>query len=240
LFAAAGVQPPAPAGQSATPPQPPVNPSNVDAAGKQIVENYSTVIQRYAEEAYATVFSRAKQDPIVVKNLIESGDKTERSLAEKLLQRNPELFGAGTIEEYMANQALEQAGADPRDREIAQMKLENAKRDQREANREWREWKKEHGVKNDSFGQLCDQVRTQFPKMPESDIVAVARGRAGIKPLEPSALDGVPPSLQGGGGPPPEGGQPNAGAVDALGLRSNDVTAAGAYFEAVGGNVRGR
>lgn len=237
LFAAMGLQPPA--APPATPPPAPVAPSHVDAAGQKIVENYSATIQRHAEQAYATALYRAKQDPTALDAMIASEDAVEKDIAKKLLERNPELFGAGNVEEYQAKKQLESAGSDPRDREIAQMKLDNAKRDQREADREWREWKKENGVKADSFGQLCDQVRREYPNSPKGDIVAIARGRAGIKPLEPSALDGVHVPPGGERGAPPEGSQPNSGAISALGLGTNEVSAAEAYFEQIG-SLKGR
>lgn len=236
LFAGAGIVAPQP-----TPPPSPVTPTNVDANGKQIVENYSAVIQRHAEEAYATSLVRAKQDPSVIDTMLASDLKEEKSIAEKLLARNPELFGAGTAEEYQAKKQLEAAGDDPRDKEIAQLRLNQAKIDQKQNDRDWRDWKKENGVKDDSFGQMCDSVRKQHPMLPEGDIVAIARGRVGIKPLEPSPLDGVHVAPTGGRGSPSEGGkQPNSGALQAMRLGANEVTAAESYFEAVGSNLRGR
>lgn len=237
LFKAAGVQPPAPL-QDPTPPA--VTPGHIDPAAQAIVENYSATIQRHAEEAYATALYRAKQDPTVLEAMVASGDKVERNIAEKLLQRNPELFGAGTIEEYQAKTELARAGDDPRDREIAQLKMDNAKRDAREQDREWRDWKKEHGVKDDAFGQLCDQARKEYPSAPKGDIVAIARGRAGIKSLEPTALDGIQvPSTGGRGAPQDAGSQINQGAASMLGLGGTEVSQAEAYFESIGG-VTGR
>ncbi len=238
MFKGNGLEPPPPAAP-VTPP--PVAPTNVDANGQQIVENYSAVIQRHAEQAYATALYNAKQDPSVVDAMLTSGDATEMQIAEKLLTRNPELFGAGTIEEYQAKKALDDAGSDPRDKEIAQLKINQAKIDKRDAERDWTVWKDKNGIKDDSFGKLCDQVRKEYPNSPKGDIVAVARGRAGVKPLEPSPLDAVKVNAGGGRGAPADAGrQLDPGALSALKLGANEVQAAEAYFEAVGSNLRGR
>lgn len=237
MFTGNGVQPPAAPVQVTTPP---VAPTHVDAAGQQIVENYSAVIQRHSEQAYATALYNAKQDPSIVDGMLASGDQTERQIAEKLLTRNPELFGAGTVEEYQAKRSLEDAGSDPRDREIAQLKINQAKIEQQSADREWRDWKKENGIKDDSFGQLCDTVRKQNPNLPQGDIVAIARGRAGVKPLDPSPLDAVKVNAGGGRGSPPEGQQMDSGALSVMNVGSTEITAAEAYFQAIGGVSKGR
>lgn len=236
MFKANGVD--APAAPVVTTP-PAVDPTHVDTAAQQVVENYSATIQRHAEQAYATALYNAKQDPSVIDAMLTSGDQTEMQIAEKLLARNPDLFGAGTVEEYQAKRTLEEAGADPRDKEIAQLKINQAKIDQREADREWKDWKKDNGLKDDSFGQLCDQVRKQNPNLPQGDIVAIARGRAGIKPLDPSPLDAVRVNAGGARGTPPEGQQMDPGALSVLGLGANEVQSADAYFEAIG-SFKGR
>lgn len=227
---APGIQP------EAAPPQPTV-PATPPNPGEKRVEEYSAAIQKNAEEAYAWGLHRAMTDPETLDQMIASKNPIDQKIAEKILERNAEHFGAGSIQEFLAKKTIDDAGADPRDRELAQLKINQNKLLEENKNRAWNDWKRDNGVKNDEFGKMCDQIRRDYPNSPESDVVSIARGRAGIKPqghvpeapLAPSGSRGAPGN---------EGTQIDRGLMGDFRLDDSTVRSATAYFEAVG--ARGR
>lgn len=218
-----------------TAPTNPADPAQADAAARRIGE-YEASIQRSAEESYAWALHRSMMDPNALDVMLSSQNPIDRKLAEKILERNSEHFGAGSLDEYLAKKTIDDVGSDPRDRKLAEIELNQKKILKAEDNRRWSDWKKENGVKNDEFGKLCDSVRSEYTSSPEADIISIARGRAGIKSLSPSMIDGF--------GAPPIGsrGSPHGSPGDSFdpsisrefGLNAGLVRAATGYFEAIG------
>ena len=227
---APGMAPEAPA------PQPPPS-APAPNPGEQRVEDYSAAIQKSAEEAYAWALHRAMTDPATLDAMIASQNPIEQKLAEKILERNSEHFGAGSIQELKAKKVLDDAGSDPRDRKLAQMELQQTQLLQENKDRAWKDWKKDNGVKDDEFGKLCDQVRKEYPKSPESDVVAVARGRVGIKPQSPTPETHLAPAGSRGG-PSEKGSQIDSGVMGQFRLDDKTVRSATQYFEAIGAGSR--
>lgn len=149
-----------------------------DAEGKKVVDNYSSQIQEKAEELYGTMLLRAKTEEGYLQKLVHSTDKTERKFAEKILSRNADLFGAGSVEEYKKNLAIASAGDDPKDQKIAAVEHEVKELSEKQRLAEWETWKKEAQITGD-FASLVDDLHVQYPAVSHGDLVAMAKGRMG-------------------------------------------------------------
>lgn len=223
---------------SAPSPQPTV-PAAPETPGAKRVEDYSAAIQQHAEQAYAWALHRAMTDPATLDTMIASQNPIDQKIAEKILERNAEHFGAGTLQDYQAKKTIADAGADPRDQELAQMRITQNKLLEENKDRAWKDWKRDNGVKDDEFGKLCDQIRKEYRNSPEADVIALARGRVGIKPQGSSHLSQAPLAPSGSrSAPGNEGAQIDRGVMSDFRLDDSTVRSATAYFEAVGAGNR--
>lgn len=140
-------------------------------------DTYSAKVQELAEEAYAWAANQARQNPDFLEKLVTSGDPTDQKLATKLLARND--FGAKTIDEFKKNVILKKAGDDPRDRAIAELRMELNELKTGSGAKDWQSWKKENAVAGEAE-TLADQVRSEYPTMSNADVLALVRGKLGI------------------------------------------------------------
>ena len=149
-----------------------------DAEGQKVVDNYSAQIQEEAESLYGTMLLRAQTEEGYLQKLVDSPDKTKRKFAEKILSRNPELFGAGSVEEYKKNLAIASAGDDPIAQRVAAVEHETKELSDKHQLAEWETWKKEAQITGE-FGSLVDELHSQYPSVTRGDIVALAKGKLG-------------------------------------------------------------
>ena len=203
--------------------------------GQQVVDNYSSTIQGLAEEAYELARHNAVSDPTYLQSLIDSGDKTKMKLADKVLERNAQQFGAKSVDEYKAKLELDKAGDDPVRIELAQIKMEQARVKSDQTNRDWNSFKRNKKVQEGSeFDKLCDSVRKEYPSSPESDVLLLAQGRAGIDPKKYSTggvnetIHGTPSGTLGDKG---GGNMASETNLQALGIRPGVQASAERYLQ---------
>jgi hypothetical protein len=171
---------------SQTPPEtPPSAPKSeddeqkkADAEGQKVIDNYSAQIQEEAESLYGTMLLRAQTEEGYLQKLVTSTDKTKRKFAEKILSRNPELFGAGSVEEYKKNLAISSAGDDPIAQKVAAIEVQTQELSNKQQLAEWETWKKEAQITGD-LASLVDDLHSQYPLVSRGDIIAMAKGRLG-------------------------------------------------------------
>lgn len=187
-------------GDTTPPPNPNPAQAKADAEGQTIVDKFSGKIQAHSEELYATLASRARNEDGFLDKLIASEDPMDQKMAKKILERNADIFGAGTVDEYLAKQQIEKAGDDPVQKELAQLRINQAATDKQLKEQEWKTWKAENGI-SPELAELADAVRKQYPpSVPYADIIHIARGRLGITnpaPLTKSST-GSPSGRSGG------------------------------------------
>lgn len=157
-------------------------------------------IQVKAEELYQTAERAALVDASYLPTLLDSKDTADRKLAEKIILRNAEKFGASSVDEYRKSLILKKE-ADPVKQQLAVQDLEIASLKETQAENRWREWKRDHRVTGDMESQ-ADAVRTLYPSMPEGDILATARGRMGL--ANPHSTKAASAASAGGGTPSEE------------------------------------
>lgn len=211
------VPPPVSGQQAPQMPQVPQQPVQQQPSQPQPTEQMSAWIQQQSEAAYGTALFRAMNEPDFLERLTASQNPMEQQLARKVLERNAEHFGAGTVEEYQAKLELDRAGSDPVKQELARVKMQQVEQSKQMQQMQWNAWKATNGIKDDAFGQLTDAVRKEFPNATPADVVHIARGRSGINPQQQMTIDqqqGINP-LAGGGS---RGGQPSEQGVSAEGM----------------------
>ena len=170
-----------------------------DKEGKKVVDNYSAKIQEKAEELYATEERLALRDSAHLDKLLASSDKTDRKNAEKILKRNPDAFGAATVDAYKLSRAKAAAGNDPVRQKLVEVDHEIAGLKQEKRTTEWKEWKLENSVRGD-LSKVADEVYSEYPDLPFADLLSLAKGRAGVlSPSMPGKREGSSPV--GGGSP---------------------------------------
>ena len=168
--------------------------------GQKVVDNYSAKIQEHSEQLYAISVQRVKTEPSHIETLIE-GDKDDRKMAVKVLKNNPDIFGAGTIEDYQVVQARKQAGNSEAAQELAEIKQRQKNLEDRQSESNWLAWKGQNSVLGEA-AELADTIRNDNPNMPWGLIMDAVKGRMGNKEgimSKPSASTAV------GSAAPPEG-----------------------------------
>lgn len=143
----------------------------------KLVDKYSERIQQLAEETYAYELNRVQKDPKYLDKLVQSTDQMDQKMAGKLLSRND--FGSKTVEDYKKSLIVKNAGNDPRDQAIAElrMEVENLKNGTKSQN--WASWKAANAVSGEAE-TLADSVRAEYPTMSNPDVLAFVRGKLGI------------------------------------------------------------
>ena len=195
-------------------------------------------VQQQSEAAYGTALFRAMNEPDFLEKLAQSSNPIEKQLAQKVLERNSEHFGAGNLEAFQANLELQKAGDDPTKQELARMKLNQVEQAKQMQKMQWDAWKSTNGIKDDAFGNLVDAVRLEFPNANPADVVHLARGRSGISPQQQMTIESNP-GVNGAGGGGSRGGQPQDQGASAEGLALFGLSPAmqnqtEAYMRAVG------
>ena len=152
------------------------------AEGEKTAENLSKKIQEHSEELYENLSYRAKTEDGYLEKLLDSKDPIEKKNAKKILERNPEHFGAKTVEEYKLVRAKKQAGDDPAAQVRVDLDHKLSSTEQRVDKLEWETWKKEAGIKGD-FGQLIDDLHSEHPDLDRKKLVAMAKGLHGNTPI---------------------------------------------------------
>jgi len=147
-----------------------------DPNAKKLVDKYSAKIQETAEELYASMLYRARNEEGYLAKLAASQDPTEKKLVKKILERNPE-FGASSPEEYRLLTEKQQA-KDPEAQERIELKHKLNSQDQKLKELEWDKYKEKNGITGD-FEVLVDDLHSQHPELPEGKLVAMAKGLSG-------------------------------------------------------------
>ena len=167
--------------------------------GKKLVDTYSSKIQEKAEELYVTEERLALRDPAHLDKLLSSTDKVDRKNAEKILKRNSEHFKATSPDEYKMMKAKKAAGDDPVRQQLVEMNHEIASLKKERSSTEWKEWKLENSIKG-NLSKVADEVYSEYPDLPFTDIFNLAKGRAGVR--SPSSPGKQEASTAIGGGMP--------------------------------------
>lgn len=144
---------------------------------QKYVQKAEVRIQEKAEELYAVEERLALKDDAYLPKLLQSSDPTDRKLAEKILKRNAEHFGAISPDEYTKTQ-IEKI-EDPIERKLALQDLKIQSLEQKSTTTEWSDWKRQNKIGTD-FEPLVDEIREQYPQMAYGDVVALARGKKGM------------------------------------------------------------
>lgn len=183
-----------------------------------LVDQYSAAIQRDAEEAYAWSLNRARSDETYLDKLVQSKDPIDQRLATKLLARND--FGSKTVDEYKRNLIVKNAGKDPRDQALAQMRVELDELRNGTQSKDWSSWKAENAVSGEAE-VLADNIRAEYPSMNNADVLAFVRGKLGItqNPTQKERMGFV----RGGLGAVPEEDAPNLESPLAKALLPKDI-----------------
>jgi len=165
---------------------------------EKVIKNRSAKIQQTTEELYRIEERTALKDETYLQKLINSKDALDRKNAEKILKRNAETFGASSIEEYEIVLA-KNATTDPTEKKLAELDIKTKSLDQKIKNSEWSEWKKANSVGSD-IDAIADEIHATYPTMPHGDVVAMARGKAGLS--QPISKKGSGSTVGGGAGAP--------------------------------------
>lgn len=147
-----------------------------DNEGQKVVDRYSGRIQEKSEEMYIIEERLALKDEQYLNSLVSSEDPLDIKLAEKILKRNSEHFGASSIEEYKIAQVKND---DPLAQEIAVQKLEINSLKKKQEEQEWSDWKRQHKIGED-VEVMLDEIHKKYPTMAGTDALALARGRMGL------------------------------------------------------------
>ncbi len=143
----------------------------------KLVDKYGERIQQLAEEAYALDLDRVRKDPAYLDKLVQSNDPMDQRMATKLLSRND--FGAKTVDDYKRSLIVKNAGKDPRDQAIAELRMEVENLKSGTRSQDWASWKQQNAVSGEAE-TLADSVRAEYPSMSNADVLAFVRGKLGI------------------------------------------------------------
>lgn len=144
---------------------------------EKVIRSREARIQDTTEELYRVEERTALKDDTYLAKLIDSKDPLDRKLAEKILKRNAETFGASSIEDFKLLQA-KSSSDNPLEQKVAVQDLEIASLKQKQKDSEWSEWKKANSV--DDIAESADDIHASYPEMPYGDVLAMARGKMGL------------------------------------------------------------
>lgn len=195
--------------------------SKEDAEAEKVIKNNSARIQETAEELYRVEEKLALSDTSRIDRLVNSKDAQDRKLAEKILKRNAETFGANSVEGYKILQARN-SSTDPTEQKIAVQDLEIQSLKQKQVDSDWSQWKKDNSV-SDEVAAIADDVRATYPNMSNGDILATARGRMGLTQTS-SQKKSASTAIGSSGAPEQDDAVYASSLAKRLGLKDPDTT----------------
>ena len=162
-----------------------------EEGGEQLVDTLSSRIQEASEDLYATYLLKAQQDPSILDNLVDAKDRVSLRHAAKLLERNPKLFGASTIDEYRTQRIKKQAGDNPLAQDQAALRDEFTRLRQGLEKSQWETEKEKHKV-GDDLSRSVDSIHSENPNLSFGDVVILAKGRMGHLGIQPKVATAIP------------------------------------------------
>jgi len=182
----------------------PLKTAKAKEEGDKEIENRSAKIQELSEQLYAVALQTAKTDPAYLDRMLQ-GDKDDRKLAKKLLERNKDLFGASSVEEYQVLKAKKQAGDDPAAQALAEIRARQEQLEHSQSESSWKTWKQENSVSGEAE-KLADALHEEHPALAWGLVMDAVKGRLGGKQEFSQKASG---SVAVGGANPPESEEVN-------------------------------
>ncbi len=159
-----------------------------DEEAEKVIQSREARIQEKSEELYRTEERLALKDHEYLYKLVDSTDAMDRKLAGKILKRNAETFGASSPEELKLKLAKD-AVTDPVEKKTVEMDFKLKNLEQKQIESDWSKWKSDNKVGED-LATVADEIRAQYPDMPNGDLLAMARGRMGLSQTSSKKISG--------------------------------------------------
>ena len=174
-----------------------------DEEADKVIDNKSANIQKLAEKEYDIHLKLARKDQSYLKELLDSGDESDREYLKKLLKRNSQEFGVSNVDDFERALVKSSAGEDPAAQKFAEQDLEIRKLRQNQNNSDWLTWKRSRQVEEgNDFDQTLNSVRSEYPSLPFVDVLNLAKGRMGLSAASSMKVQSSAPGAGGAAGVP--------------------------------------